>query len=54
MRHVDWEAQVIEYAPNREIPPAIQQYLSESNAKPIQGGTSNDATIPSRGALFVP
>ncbi len=53
-RPVNWETQVIEYAHNGEILPAIQQYLSEPYAQPIQGRISNDATIPSTGALSLP
>ncbi len=41
----------MQYASNRKIPLTIQQHLLEPRAQPIQGGTSNDATIPSRGAL---
>ncbi len=43
---------MIEYALNREIPPALQQYFSKSHTQLIQESTSNDATIPSRGTLF--
>ncbi len=54
VRPINWKTQVIEYAPNREIPPAIQQYLLEPQLQSIQGGTSNDANIPSRGAFSLP
>ena len=45
---------MIEYAPNGEILPAIQQFLSEPHTQPIQGDTSNDATIQSSGAFSLP
>ena len=54
MRPAHWETQVIEYASNGEIPPAIQKYLSEPHTQPIQRDKSNDATIPSRDALCLP
>lgn len=47
VRPVHWETQVIEYAPNGEIP---QQRLVAPHAQPTGGGTSNDTTIPSRSA----
>ncbi len=54
VRLVNWETQVIEYAHNGEILPAIQQYLSEPHLQSIQGDKSNDATIPSRDLLSLP
>ena len=50
---VDWDTQVIEYASNGEILPAIQQYFSELHEQIIQRGKSNDANITSRGAVSI-
>lgn len=45
---VNWETQVIEYAPNEKIPPAIQYFLITPHAQPTRVDISNDTTIASK------